>query len=209
MVGLVHRRVAPAGVGDAGRTRRSSGARSRLGAANVDVDAPAQVAEHRPAVALERWRSPRPGPRGASCPPSARGCSTRGRSSTPHGGKREAVAARASARSRWRPPPSRSPLLVPSRNELNICAFMSPARDLLRRRSRSGPTPSSGVEAWYAGRYLVPLPAATTSKPAARAQSTMLADQRRLVAVGERIDDARLRARGARAAARRAHRPRR
>ena len=34
------------------------------------------------------------------------------------------------------------------------------------------PQTVSGVEAWYSGRYFVPLPAAITAKPQARAQST-------------------------------------
>jgi len=66
------------------------------------------------------------------------------------------------------------PDLVPSMNELNICGFIPPSA------ARSGVIPKcshtvSGVERWKLGKYLVPLPAATTAKPEARAQSTISA----------------------------------
>ena len=62
--------------------------------------------------------------------------------------------------------------LVPSMKELNICGLNPPASTCSSVNPKYSHT-VSGVEAWYSGRYLVPLPAHTTSKPVALAQSTI------------------------------------
>ena len=62
--------------------------------------------------------------------------------------------------------------LVPSMKELNICGLNPPASTC----SSVNPTCShtvSGADAWHSASYLVPLPAQTTSKPVALAQSTI------------------------------------
>ena len=60
---------------------------------------------------------------------------------------------------------------VPSTKELNIWALTSPPATSSSVKPKCSHT-VSGVDWWYAGRYFVPLPAQTTSKPQARAQST-------------------------------------
>jgi hypothetical protein len=119
----------------------------------------------------------------------------RGRSSTPQGGNArppgegvKPVALATAAIS--------IALFVPSRNELNIRALKSPRRHLLGRESVMGPH-RVGRRRVILGQVLGALARGDDLEAGGAAPVDHFADERRLVAISERVDDIALRARRA------------
>ena len=127
-------------------------------------------------------------PSSASWPPVSRPLSTCGRSSTPQGGndspscgtlRPQALATAAIS----------SADLVPSRKELNICGFMPAALRLLRGQAVVLPD-AVGGHGVIGGQVLGALAGGDDLEAAGARPVDLLGDQRRLVAIGHRIDDA-------------------
>jgi hypothetical protein len=123
-------------------------------------------------------------------PPSLIGRVTNGMSSTLAGGYSRPLLGHRAVRWRWRPAVDSIDGFEPSRKLLNIFGLRPPRWACLRREAVVCPQTVSGVDSLKCGSHFVAAPCGGDREAAGAGPVDQVADQRRLVAEGERVDDA-------------------